>query len=83
MTKSEVFGTGPNGETVTRVFLSGGGLRADRKRCKPKHLPRTVRDLNRERGDVLSMEQWRDGQQHHRQPKPDDHFYRYWKNGGL
>ena len=27
MAKSEAFGTGPNGETVTRVFLSGGGLR--------------------------------------------------------
>ena len=26
MTKSEVFGAGPDGETVTRVFLSGGGL---------------------------------------------------------
>lgn len=28
MTSSEVFGTGPNGETVTRVFLKGGGLSA-------------------------------------------------------
>ena len=28
MTSSEVFGTGPNGETVTRVMLKGGGLSA-------------------------------------------------------
>lgn len=28
MAKSEVFGTGPNGETVTRVVLAGGGLTA-------------------------------------------------------
>ena len=28
MAKSEVFGAGPNGETVTRVFLTGGGLTA-------------------------------------------------------
>lgn len=28
MTRREVFGTGPNGETVTRVFLTGGGLSA-------------------------------------------------------
>jgi aldose 1-epimerase len=28
MTSTEVFGTGPNGETVTRVFLKGGGLTA-------------------------------------------------------
>lgn len=29
MAKSEVFGAGPNGETVTRVFLAGGGLVAN------------------------------------------------------
>jgi aldose 1-epimerase len=28
MTRRDVFGTGPNGETVTRVFLEGGGLSA-------------------------------------------------------
>jgi aldose 1-epimerase len=28
MAKSDVFGTGANGETVTRVFLAGGGLTA-------------------------------------------------------
>jgi aldose 1-epimerase len=28
MAKSEVFGAGPDGETVTRVFLAGGGLSA-------------------------------------------------------
>ena len=28
MTKNEVFGTGPNGETVTKVVLRGGGLTA-------------------------------------------------------
>jgi aldose 1-epimerase len=29
MTKSEVFGTGANGEAVTRIFLKGGGLTAN------------------------------------------------------
>jgi hypothetical protein len=29
MSKGEVFGTGRNGETVTRVFLRGGGLTAN------------------------------------------------------
>jgi hypothetical protein len=33
--------------------LSGGCPRADRNRFQPKHLPRTVGDVDRERRDVL------------------------------